>query len=353
MPGLLMGLLQIGWFAVATYLTTTFILSGLKANPQPGTVAFAVIAILWGYIMAYIGVKGIQYVAKVSLALNVIPLVMILFVFARTSPGISHHSVANPDPFAAFTVLIAVVIGFFATAGAAGADFGMNNRDQRDVKWGGLVGIAVPVLIAGGLPLLSVAGARALNPNLTSFTYGDVIGATGGWVASAMFFLFALASVTPTCFCAFIAGNSFSTMIPRVPRMLSTMTGAMVGVILAITGAAANLVTFFQIVGASFGPICGAIAADYLLSGRKWAGPRQGINWAGYIAWAVGFLVGILPFPFMPVPPEIKRYAQPAVVYSFVVGFVLYLALAKAGLQPAAVSLKPGTDSLNPKSSRA
>ena len=197
MPGLLMGLLQIGWFAVATYLTTTFILSGLKANAQPGTVAFAVIAILWGYIMAYIGVKGIQYVAKVSLALNVIPLVMILFVFARTSPGISHHSVANPDPFAAFTVLIAVVIGFFATAGAAGADFGMNNRDQRDVKWGGLVGIAVPVLIAGGLPLLSVAGARALNPNLTSFTYGDVIGATGGWVASAMFFLFALASVTP------------------------------------------------------------------------------------------------------------------------------------------------------------
>src|SRR6478609_7080021 len=66
MPGLLMGLLQIGWFAVATYLTTTFILSGLKANAQPGTVAFAIIAILWGYIMAYIGVKGIQYVAKVS-----------------------------------------------------------------------------------------------------------------------------------------------------------------------------------------------------------------------------------------------------------------------------------------------
>jgi cytosine permease len=353
MPGLLMGLLQIGWFAVATYLTTTFILSGLKANAQPGTVAFAIIAILWGYIMAYIGVKGIQYVAKVSLALNVIPLVMIVFVFVRTAPGVSHHSVANPDPFAAFTVLIAVVIGFFATAGAAGADFGMNNRNQHDVKWGGLVGIAIPVLIAGGLPLLSVAGARALNPNLTSVAYGDVIGATGGWVASTMFFLFALASVTPTCFCAFIAGNSFSTMIPRVPRMFSTMAGATIGVILAITGAAANLVTFFQIVGASFGPICGAIAADYLLSGRKWSGPRLGINWAGYIAWAVGFLVGILPFPFMPVPPEIKRYAQPAVVYSFVVGFILYLALAKAGLQPVPVPLKPDTDSFTPKPSRA
>jgi cytosine permease len=345
MPGLLMGLLQIGWFAVATYLTTRFILSGLHANANPGTAAFTIIAIVWGYVMAYIGVKGIQYVAKVSLILNVIPLLMILFVFVKTLPGISRYTVPHPDPFAAFTLLIAVVIGFFATAGAAGADFGMNSRDQRDVKWGGLIGIAIPVLIAGGLPLMSVAGALALDPNLHSFDYGDVIGATGGWLASAMFFLFALASVTPSCFCAFIAGNSFSTMIPRVSRMASTMAGVTVGIILAFTGVAANLVTFFQIVGASFGPICGAIAADYLLSGRKWAGPRQGVNWAGYIAWALGFLVGIAPFPFMPLPDELKRYVQPAVVYSFVVGFVAYWALAKAGLEPRVVSLEPAASS--------
>jgi cytosine permease len=338
MPGLLMGVLQIGWFAVATYLSTSFILSGLRTDNRPATLAFAVIAIIWGYLMAYIGVKGIQYVAKVSLALNIIPLLMILFVFAKAAPGISHHTVMNSDPVAAFTGLIAVVVGFFATAGAAGADFGMNNRDQKDVRWGGLVGIAVPVLIAGGLPLLSVAGARALDPNLRSLNYGDVIGATGGGIASAMFFLFALASVTPSCFCAFIAGNSFSTMVPRVSRMLSTMVGVSIAIILAITGAAANLISFFQVVGASFGPICGAIAADYVLSGRKWAGPREGINWAGYVAWALGFLVGIIPFPFVPVSPEVKRYAQPAVVYSFAVGFVAYWILAKAGLQPATIS---------------
>jgi cytosine permease len=337
MPGLLMGLLQVGWFAVATFLTTTFILSGLKMNSSPGTPAFIIIATIWGYLMGYIGVKGIQYVARVSLFLNAIPLLMIIFVFARTFPGISQHTVSQPQPLAAFTSIIAVVIGFFATAGAAGADFGMNSRDQRDVKWGGLVGVTVAVLIAGGLPLMSVAGARALDPNLQSWTFGDVIGATGGWVASAMFFLFALASVTPSCFCAFIAGNSFSTMIPSVSRMLSTMVGVTIAIVLAFTGVAANLVTFFNIVGASFGPICGAIAADYLLSGRKWAGPRAGINWAGYGAWALGFLVGIAPFPFMPLPTEIKQYAQPAVVYSFIVGFLAYWVLAKAGLQPPAI----------------
>jgi cytosine permease len=212
-----------------------------------------------------------------------------------------------------------------------------------------LVGITIPVLLAGGLPLLAVAGARALDPNLKSFNFGDVIGATGGWVASAMFFLFALASVTPSCFCAFIAGNSFSTMIPGVSRMLSTMVGVTVAIILAFTGVAANLVTFFSIVGASFGPICGAIAADYLLSGKKWAGPREGINWAGYVAWALGFLVGIIPF--LPLSEELKRYSQPAVVYSFLVGFVAYYVLAKAGLQPNPVSLGPSA-SLAPNDAR-
>src|SRR5689334_1717798 len=62
MPGLLMGLLQIGWFAVADYLSTTFILSGLKMDSRPGTLPFAVIAVIWGYLMAYIGVRGIHYV---------------------------------------------------------------------------------------------------------------------------------------------------------------------------------------------------------------------------------------------------------------------------------------------------
>ncbi len=120
--------------------------------------------------------------------------------------------------------------------------------------------------------------------------------------------------------------------------MGSTMAAMTVAIILAITGEAADLIGFFSIVGASFGPICGAMAADYLLSGRKWAGPREGINWAGYGAWAVGFLVGIVPF--LDLPESIKEWSQPAVVYSFVAGFVMYIVLAKSGLQPDVVDEK-------------
>ncbi|HEY3443980.1 MAG TPA: cytosine permease [Paludibaculum sp.] len=337
MPGLLMGLLQVGWFAVGTFFASTFVLKALNMDATPGTVPFIIVGVIWGYLMAWFGVMGIQYVSRIATYLNFIPLVMLIIVFAKTSGGVSGHVPSNPSSFVAFTMLLQIVIGFFATAGAAGADICTNSRNEGDVKWGGMVGIVLAVLVAGGLPLMSVAGAKVLMPAVQGFNYSDVVGGIGGPLAVAMFFLFTLASVPSACFCAFIAGNSFSTMIPGVPRLGSTMVGMTVAIVLAVTGVAANLIGFFTIVGASFGPICGAMAADYLLSGKKWAGPREGINWAGYGAWAVGFLVGILPF--LPVSPEVKELAQPAVVYSFITGFIVYAILAKAGLEPKTVPM--------------
>jgi cytosine permease len=231
------------------------------------------------------------------------------------------------------------VIGFFATAGAAGADFGLNSRNASDVKLGGLFGVALAIVYAGGLPLLAVAGANGMHPGV-GLTYDAVLGSIGGFGASTMFILFAIASVVPSCFCIFIAGNSFATMIPGVPRVSSSMVAVVIGLILAITGVAANLAAIFSLVGASFGPICGAMLADYLLAGGKWAGPRPGINWAGYLAWAVGFVIGILPV-LGSTPASIKMYDQPAALYSMIAGFIVYVVIAKLGGEPKAITLTP------------
>lgn len=351
MPGLLMGVLQVGWFAVGTFFATKFILSGIGSTADVGSPLFTIITIVWGYTMAYIGAKGIQYVAKVSLYLNIVSFLMVLVVFMKTAGGISQHTpTVAVAPFAAFTLLVQAVIGFFATAGAAGADFGMNSRHEGDVRSGGFVGIALAILYAGGLPILSVAGARAMDPSITSFSYDAVIASLGGLLATSMFFLFAIASIPSACFCALIAGNSFSTMIPGVKRMSSMMVAVTVAIALAATGVAANLIGFFTIVGASFGPICGAMTADYILSGKRWAGPREGVSVAGYTAWALGFLVGILPF--LPVSESVKLYAQPAVVYSYITGFVVYAILAKMGMEPAPVAI-PGSAASGLKRARA
>jgi cytosine permease len=337
-PGLLMGFIQIGWFAVASFLSTDFILKGVGVNARPGSPLFIFTGVVWGYAMAYIGAKGIKYVGKVSLLLNSIPLVMLLVVFVQTAKGVSRYAAIpiEKNSYGAFTEVIAIVLGFFSTGGAAGADFGMNNRNARDVKWGGWVGISLAIVVSGGLAIMSVAGAHGLHPKLQGYQYADVVQSIGGPIARGMFILFALASIPATCFCSLIVGNSFATMIPQVSRFSSTMVGATIGIVLAVTGAAGNLIGFFGIVGASFGPICGAIAADFLLSGRRWAGPRVGINWAGYGAWAVGFLVGALPS--FPIPTTIRHFSEPAPLYSLVASFVVYWVLAKAGVEPPRVT---------------
>jgi cytosine permease len=126
-------------------------------------------------------------------------------------------------------------------------------------------------------------------------------------------------------------------MLPKIPRGVSTFVALTVSAVLAITGVADNLIGFFGIVAASFGPICGAMMADYLYEGRRWSGPRQGINWAGCIAWAVGFLVGV-PNLVPGLPAAVVKADNPSCLYSFAVGFVIYLLLARLGVRPPVIA---------------
>jgi purine-cytosine permease-like protein len=175
MPGLLMGLLQLGWFAVATSIATEFIMKGLHQNSR---VLFTLIALLWAYGLAWVSIKGINYVARVAEILNWVPIVMIAVVFWANRGGIPSYQPPVSHPLAGFLAAVGFVIGFFATAGAAGADFGMNNRNRGDVVLGGITGVALASFLAGGLPLLSVAGHIGANPSASpDYSYT----ASGRW----------------------------------------------------------------------------------------------------------------------------------------------------------------------------
>jgi cytosine permease len=226
----------------------------------------------------------------------------------------------------------------------------MNNANRKDVILGGIFGIVAGALIAGGLPLLSVAGYLGRGAGPQSYDYTAAISSVGA-LAPVMFFLFAIASMVPTCFSSFIASNSFSTMLPKIPRAASTLAALTVSVLLAVTGVANNLAGFFSLVAASFGPICGAMVADYISCGRRWSGPRLGINWAGCIAWIVGFLVGI-PEHVPGIPATWVKADNPSGLYSFVVGFLVYLILAKAGLRPPVAEKTLSTTDVQPLQSR-
>jgi cytosine permease len=153
-----------------------------------------------------------------------------------------------------------------------------------------------------------------------------------GKSAGLIAFLLALAAFPAACFSAFIAANSFKTTLPKVNPFISVGIGTVVSIVLAVTGMAGKAIIVFNIIGASFGPICGAMLVDYLLAGCNWPGPRAGFNPAGWIAWLAGFAVGILPI--------VNIYPVPAApVAAFIVGAVVYFLCASIGLQSKVIPL--------------
>jgi cytosine permease len=355
LPGFLMGVLQFGWLGVNVYFSSMALgaFFGLDAT----SMGVKVIMVIWGVLAAFVGLKGIQYVAKVATYLPLIPLAVLLLLLAKTVGGIGSFdpqtfiamsakaAPSAPAALGSFGVLafmLTFVVGFFATAGAAGVDIASNGRNKGDVSMGGIVGIALAIIVTAGISMLIVAGTYG-SPELSKAAVaagkdGLILQTPGlipvimGKSAGLIMFLLAIAAFPPACFSSFIAANSFKTTLPNVNPFVSVGIGAAVSILLAVTGLAGKAIIVFVIIGATFGPILGAMVVEYLLNGGKWSGPRAGFNPAGWISWLLGAIVGVMPI--------LKIYPVPAApVAAFLVGAVVYGILSMLGMQSALVPL--------------
>jgi cytosine permease len=373
MPGLLMGLLQFGWLAVNGYFVAGVLCKcfgvGMSADGLGAMVPgwpHGIIASVFIIVAAFVGLKGIKYVAGVATYLPLIPVVVLLGLLALTASSLSGFTpdkltagIPHPSKFIdvdsgpmshlqIVEILCIYIVGFFATAGAAGVDIASNCRNDNDVHTGGVTGIFLPTVLAGYVVMLIVAGAYngGMVPTESVGNYNPVdlmsnilqhrFGAeTGKTINNIAMIALAISSFPGACFSSLIAANSFKTTMPKINPSISVGLGALAAVVLAVTGWAGDVVKVFVVIGASFGPVCGAMVADFLLAGRKWSGPRAGFNPAGWISWIVGFAVGAFNL-VAPLIPQLANY-QNAVpvppVTAFVVGFALYMVLSVAGLR--------------------
>lgn len=349
LPGFLMGLLQFGWLAVNIWG------SSMAMNQMFGFTGFPlyVVMALWGIAAVVAALKGIQYVAKFSTYLPLIPAVILIVLVAKTIGGLgsfdpqtlvaasaaSTATVAGGvakgmSAAAVFAFVLTYIVGFFATAGAAGVDFGTGSRDKRDVAMGGLVGVALAIFLTIGAAILITAGyygtdagkaalasgAVELNPmSLMGKIFNDGI---AKWLAFAL----AITAFPSACFSSLIAANSIKTTLPKVNPWVSCGIGCVIAIALAVSGVAGKAIAVFAFIGASFGPICGAITMEYLLSKGRWSGPRAAFNPAGWIAWAVGFVIGVQPN----FAAQCGFTIPAAPVVAFIAGAALYALLSKA-----------------------
>ncbi len=352
-PGFLMGIVQIFWHAVFTTSAAGFFMEAIGKVPAENQMLYWVVCAVWGLAMALVGAVGIGLLAKLSSWLPIFPLVFIALAAIVNKGGLGNFSTAVAPAAGVVGVAMSLAMfaalqstaGFFASAGVAGADFGMNSRDENDVALGGFFGVTVAAIVAGLLAILAIAGAAGKNPEIAAMIFeGNAFGAffasiaeTGG-LAKVSAWVFVIACICPTGFCAFLASNAFATMLPKLPRIPMTLAAGLIGVILAATGIANNLVSFFLMVGAAFGPIAGVMLADYVRSGG-WKGPRKGINWAGYIAWAFGLVLGLLGV----ITKGKFGYGLEALI-PMVAAAAAYFALAGLGLEPETIELPKKQD---------
>lgn len=375
MPGFLMGLLQFGWLAVNAYFAGLLLASSF-GGAQNASLHFT-LSLIWAIGAGWIGLAGIRYVGMFASYMPILPLFVLGFLLVKTLPhlgdfkpemimqlapkqGETAISLYGSELLGVFSLMAAYVVGFFATAGAAGCDFGMNNKDKKAVQYGGLVGVFGSTVLTGVAAILIVCGAYAMpevqeflknQTSVQDFTNANAVNPValmgvivGPGMQKILLFLLVIAAFPSACFSTLIAGNSFKATLPKVNPYISCGLGVLGACVLIITTWAGNAGQVFTVIGASFGPVCGSMMADYFLSGCKWAGPRAGVNPAGWLAWIIGFAVGSITLlsgifdfslPFVvPCPP----------VSAFLTGLVLYFIFAGLGLQSRVLEMPQRID---------
>ena len=289
MPGFLMGLLQFGWLSVNGFFAGLGLACIIKGASTPaeinavwGSSLHIGIGIVWAVIAAFVGLKGIAYVGRIASYMPIIPIVVLLVLLAMTIGGVGSfdknkmvsealkaqataaeamkgypkdagktlkgeefnkfkevENLSKIKPAATLygsgqlgvlSLMCAFVVGFFATAGAAGCDFGSGNKDAKAVQMGGLVGIAGATIFTGAIALIAIAGAQGLGkiPAVAMNPYDSMKAITGDGLGGVFMLLLAIAAFPSACFSSFIAANSFKTTLPKVNPFISCGLGTLV-----------------------------------------------------------------------------------------------------------------------------
>lgn len=320
-----------------------------------------VTSLVWIYAAALTGQFLVKIIAALMKIYPIFPALMLALAMILTIGGLPSFRPLEIDPATsapvvdggprAFLMMIQLIFGYFAIAGAVAADFGAVSRTTRDVRLGGWIGVALAAWTVATLSLLTVAGALGRysaplllknTPGVGNFSFRTalVLGLPEK-LAGAIFLFFALATLAQTCFSADIIGRRFTAVWPRISRLGWNLIGTTAAWPLVATGVAIRLEEIFTILGAIFAPMVGAMTADYVRNRGNWPGPRRGVNTAGLVAWGCGVGVGLVPLIAMAGGWSDGSRLQPASVFAFAMSFLIYNLLAAIGAESPAVPLPP------------
>ena len=351
----LCGLVSVKWLKPLT------IHLGAGASPvlELRSPLILITSLVWIYAASLTGHYLVKVIAALMKIYPIFPAVMLALAMILTLGGLPSFRPLEIDPATsapvldggprAFLMMIQMIFGYFALAGALAADFGAVSRTTRDVRLGGWIGVAFAAWTVATLSLLTVAGAvgrysapltlkNAPGVGNFSFRTALVLGLPEK-LAGAVFLCFALSTLAQTCFSANLIGRRFEAVWPRISRLGWNLIGTTAAWPFVATGLAIRLEEIFTLLGAIFAPMVGAMTADYVRNRGVWPGPRRGLNPAGLVAWLFGVGVGLVPLIAMAGGWSDGSRLQPASVFAFATAFLTYCLLAAIGAESQALPI--------------
>jgi len=362
---------------------------GGAALPSP---LFLATSLFWALATALVSLRFTRWIAALMQYFPVFPAALLAVAMVGTMAGLRGFRPSGIDPLSgvllsdregaisAFLLTFQWVFAFTAMVGVAGADWGMGSSSPRDVRVGGWLGVGLAPVVVAALALIAVAGHEGTRMPVepSGFepprTYGKrpPAGSTlrdgpgpasepggpasdagaappftlraamaGGFdrrLGAAMLVVFGLGSLAPACYASFGYGLRLSTLGPGISRIAWTLLATIAAWLLIVAGWSDRPGTVFDLLGAGFAPVAGAMAADFALRRGRWPGPRRGYNPAGLAAWAIGAAVGAAPTIARGLLHDGRLDAiRPASLAAFGFAFAAYGLLALLRLESAQV----------------
>ena len=351
-PGLLLGVVQLLWFAVAIHYAVEWNLRGLVSVGLisetsiraaewgwsiPRSPVYAASAAFWGIAAALVATRFIRWIAAL---MSIFPIFCVLALLGTAldtmlGPGISRASaapVAHPGfegELLAAGASFQFVFGFIAIVATQSFNWGATLRDSRDVAMAGLTGIVIAPAMITALVTFSIIhsnpgtgiGSRRFS-ELSDLTLGGVIeGSVGGIAGGLSLIAFGLASMAFGVYSAYAFSNRFETIRRRPRRWAWGVIGAIASTPITVTGLAANVPLIVDLTAGVLAPMLGVMASGFVRSRGEWVGPVGDVRRPGFFCWAAGVLAATLPVLGRLVPWFEPCRWWPAALLGFAISF--------------------------------